>query len=66
MNDKKNHVLHIRFSQNELLKIARALEKYNQSVSFGELSVADLVRRGSSDLANRILMAKEIKMEFRK
>ena len=58
---KKNHIIKCRMSVEEIQLLVRAIERYN-SKAFGQISLSDLLRQGVKQLANQILLAKEIKI----
>ena len=60
----KTIIKQVRFSKEELEKIEKAVEKYNNEDQFGRVTTSDIIRKGAKDFSKKIMLTKKIVISF--
>jgi len=63
---RRNNIVPIKFSTEELKLIERAIEHHNKFLRLSETNRSKLIREGSLVLAKKILASKKIVVTFEK
>jgi len=60
----KTNIKQVRFSEEELEKIEKAVNKYNDADPFGKITASDIIRKGTKEFVKKIMLAKKVRMVF--